>query len=96
MIYGSGFDRIDANRLERLRSPVLVITGDEDTGAMQSAINFLSSMKAAKRPYEMLVYPGVDHGYAQPLFNKGKNYNLEAVGTTWVLVEDFLGRHLKR
>jgi len=96
MIYGSGFDKIDANRLERLRSPVLVITGDEDTAAMQSAINFLSSMKAAKRPYEMLIYPGADHGYAQPLFNKGKNYSPEAVGTTWVLVEDFLGRHLKR
>ena len=95
MIYGSGFDKIDVNRLERLRSPVLVITGDEDTGAMQSAINFLSSMKAAKRPYEMLVYPGADHGYAQPLFNKGKNYNPEAVSTTWVLVEDFLGRRLK-
>jgi dienelactone hydrolase len=96
MIYGSGFDKIDTNRLEQLRSPVLAITGDEDTGAMQSAINFLSSMKEAKRPYEMLVYPGADHGYAQPLFNKGKNYNPEAVRTTWVLVEDFLDSHLRR
>jgi carboxymethylenebutenolidase len=96
MIYGSGFDKIDTNRLEHLRSPVLAITGDEDTGAMQSAINFLSSMKEAKRPYEMLVYPGADHGYAQPLFNKGKNYNPEAVRTTWVLVEDFLDSHLRR
>ena len=53
MIYGSGFDKIDTNRLERLRSPVLAITGDEDTGAMQTAINFLSSMKEAQRPYEI-------------------------------------------
>lgn len=89
MIYGSGFDKIDTNRLERLRSPVLAITGDEDTGAMQAAINFLSSMKEAQRPYEMLIYPGADHGYAQPLFNKGRNYNPEAVDTTWVLVEIF-------
>ena len=95
MIYGSGFEKIDAKRLERLKSPVLVITGSEDTGAMQAAISFLSSMKEAKRPYEMLVYPGADHGYAQPLFNEGKNYKPEAVRTTWVLVEDFLGSHLR-
>ena len=96
IIYGFGFDKIDTKRLERLKSPVLVIAGGEDTGATQAAINFLSSMKGAKGPYEMLVYPGADHGYAQPLFNKGKNYNPEAVRTTWVLVEDFLDSHLRR
>jgi len=94
MIYGSGFDKIDSKRLERLKSSVLVITGAEDSDATKAAINFLSSMKEAKRPYEMLIYPGADHGYAQPLFNEGKNYNPEAVRTTWVLVEDFLRRLL--
>ncbi len=96
IIYGFGFDKIDTKRLERLKSPVLVVAGGEDTGATQAAINFLSSMKGAKRQYEMLVYPGADHGYAQPLFNEGKNYNPEAVRTTWVLVEDFLDSHLRR
>lgn len=95
MIYGSGFDKIETTKLERLKSPVLVIAGGEDTGARQAAINFFSNMKAANRPYEMLVYPGVDHGYAQPLFNEGKNYSPEAVRATWVLVEDFLDRHLR-
>jgi dienelactone hydrolase len=51
-------------------------------------------MKEAKQPYELLIYPGADHGYAQPLFNEGKNYNPEAVRTTWMLVEDFLRRLL--
>ena len=96
MIYGSGFDKIETKRLERLKSPVLVVAGGEDTGARQAAINFLSNMKEAKRPYEMFVYPGVDHGYAQPLFNEGKNYNREAVRATWVVVEDFLDSHLRR
>lgn len=96
MIYGSGFDKIDTKRLERLKSAVLVIAGSEDTGAMQAAINFLPHMKEAKRPYEILVYPGADHGFAQPLFNEGKNYNSDAVRTTWVLVEDFLGNALSR
>jgi dienelactone hydrolase len=94
MIYGSGFDKIDTKRLERLKSSVLVITGAEDSDAAKAAINFLSSMKEARRPYEMLIYPGADHGYAQPLFNEGKNYNPEAVRTTWVVVEDFLRRLL--
>ena len=47
MIYGCGFDRIDIKRLEKLKGPVLVITGGEDTGATQAAINFLSNMKEA-------------------------------------------------
>ena len=78
-----------------LKSPVLVIAGSEDTGATQAAINFLSGAKAAKQVCEMFVYPGADHGYAQPLFNEGKNYNPEAVRTTWILVEDFLASHLR-
>jgi dienelactone hydrolase len=52
-------------------------------------------MREAKRPYEMLIYPGADHGYAEPLFNGGKNYNAEAVRATWVPVDDFLGSHLR-
>jgi dienelactone hydrolase len=52
-------------------------------------------MKEAKRPCQLLVYPGADHGYAQPLFNEGKNYNPEAVRATWVVVEDFLDSHLR-
>lgn len=96
MIYGFGFEKTDTKRLERLKGPVLVIAGAEDIGATQAAINFLSSMKEAKRPCQMLIYPGADHGYAQPLFNEGKNYNPEAVRTTWVLVEDFLSSALSR
>lgn len=49
IIYGFGFDKIDTKQLEKLKSPVLVITGAEDTGAAQAAVNFLASMKEAKR-----------------------------------------------
>ena len=94
MVYGFGFDKIDTKTLERLQSPVLVIAGDEDTGAMQAGVSFLSTMREAKRPCEIFIYPGADHSYAQPLFNEGKNYNPEAVRITWVLVQDFLATHL--
>jgi len=96
MIYGSGFDKVDTKRLEKLMSPVLAIAGGDDTNATQAAVDFLSSMKQANRLYEMLVYPGVDHGYAQPLFNGGKNYNAKAVHATWMVVEDFLDSHLRQ
>jgi carboxymethylenebutenolidase len=94
MIYGFGFDKLNSKSLARIKGPVLVVAGAEDSGAAQAAINFLSKMREVKRPYEMLIYPGTDHGYAQPLFNEGKNYNAEAVRATWVLVEDFLGSAL--
>jgi hypothetical protein len=48
----------------------------EDKASVQAAIHFLSTMKEAKQPFKLFVYPGVGHGYAQPLFNEGKNYNL--------------------
>jgi dienelactone hydrolase len=95
IIYGFGFEKIDTRTLGKLKSPVLAITGSEDTGAVEAAIGFLPRMKSAKRPYELFIYPGADHGYAQPLFNGGKNYNPEAVHATWVLVEDFLRTHLE-
>ena len=95
IIYGFGFDKIDAKRLETLKGPVLVIAGSDDTGATQAAISFLSTMREAKRLCEIFIYPGADHGYAQPLFNQGKNYNPEATRITWVLVEDFLASHLR-
>jgi carboxymethylenebutenolidase len=96
MIYGFGFDKIETKRLERLRSPVLVVAGGEDSDAMQAATSFLANMNKAKRLCEMFVYPGADHGYAQPLFNEGKNYKPEAVRATWVVVEDFLDSRLRR
>lgn len=40
MIYGAGFDKIETNRLERMKSPVLVVTGGDDKDATQAAILF--------------------------------------------------------
>jgi dienelactone hydrolase len=94
MVYGFGFDKIGRTRLEMLKSPVLVVTGADDTGAVQAAMDFVPKMRQAKRAYELFVYPGADHGYAQPLFNEGKNYNPEAVRMTWKLIDDFLASHL--
>jgi carboxymethylenebutenolidase len=92
MVYGFGFDTVDTQRLQKLEGPVLVISGAKDNGATDAAIHFLSNMKPANRACELFVYPGVDHGYAQPLFNGGKNYSPAAIRATWVVVDDFLAR----
>jgi len=95
IVYGFGFDKLEIGRLGRLKSPVLVISGSEDTGAVQAAIGFSASMKSANRQCEIFIYPGVDHGYAQPLFNNGKNFNPEATRASWVVIDDFFESHLK-
>lgn len=90
--YGGDYDKIDKSRLAKLKTPVLAITGSLDTWPLQAAINFLTNEK--DKLLELYVYPGADHGYAQPLFNGGKNYNAEATRVTWMLMKDFLLRHL--
>ena len=96
IVYGFGFDKIETAELEKLQSPVLVVSGALDAGATDAAVHFLANMKVAKRDCELFIYPGADHGYAQPLFMGGKNYSPEAVRATWVVVDDFLAKHLKR
>ena len=93
---GSASTSCKTARLEKLRGPVLVISGSEDAGAVQTALSFSTNMKSANRACELLIYPRVDHGYAQPLFNQGKNFDPEAERATWVVINDFLDNHLRR
>ena len=95
IVYGFGFDKLETGRLERLKSPVLVVSGAEDTGAVQAGSGFFANMKSANRQCELFIYPGADHGFAQPLFNKGKNFSPEAVRVSWVIIDDFLDSHLR-
>jgi alpha,alpha-trehalase len=94
IVYGSGFDQIEKARLGKLKSPVLAITGSRDDDSLRSSIGFLSITRETNQPFEMYVYPGAGHAYAQPLFNDGRNYDAEATRVTWMLIEDFLRRHL--
>jgi dienelactone hydrolase len=93
IVYGGSYDKIEKSRLDRLKSPVLAITGALDNWPVQAALNFFATEKS--KSFEMYFYPSADHGYAQPLFNGGKNYDAESTRVTWMLMKDFLLRNLK-
>jgi len=61
IIYGFGFDKIDTKQLDKLKSPVLVIAGSEDTGATQAAIDFSPARKQQNKYAKLFIYPGADH-----------------------------------
>lgn len=93
VIYAGDYDKIEKSKIENLKSPLLAITGSLDKWAVESALHFFASEK--DKSFELYIYPGADHGYAQPFFLNGKNYNSEATRMTWKLTEDFLSRHLQ-
>jgi carboxymethylenebutenolidase len=93
LIYAGDYDMITPSKIEKLKSPMLAISGSLDKWAVQAALNFFTNEKS--KSFELYIYPGADHGYAQPLFLNGKNYDEEATRMTWKLTEDFLTRHLR-
>jgi carboxymethylenebutenolidase len=93
LIYAGDYDQIEKSKTDKLNSPILAITGSKDEWAVQSAFHFLSNEK--NKSLELYIYPDAGHGFAQPLFLNGKNYDKEAIRMTWKLMEDFLSRHLK-
>ncbi len=91
IVYGGGYDKIEQSRLDKLHNPVLAITGSLDEWPLQAGLHFLATEK--NKSFEFFVYPRADHGYAQPLFNAGRNYNAEATKVTWTLIEEFILRN---
>jgi len=92
IVYGGGFDKINSERLTKLKSPVFTITGSEDVWSLPSSTNFLDNMIRIGGSSELYVYSGAKHAFAQPLYNEGQNYDEEATRVTWVLIDDFLNR----
>lgn len=94
VIYGGGVENHDVDALRGLAGELLVATGSRDAWALDAAIALMPKLEEAGRSMELYVYPGARHAYAQKLFNGGANYDAEATRMTWVVVDDFLERHL--
>ncbi len=95
VIYGGGIENREVSDLARLKSQVLIVTGSKDSWAMSSLMAFIPKMDAANQSTEVYIYPGANHAYAQPLYASGANYNETATRVSWMVIDDFLERHLK-
>lgn len=69
------------------------MTGSKDQWALDMAVKMIPRMAEASKEAEIDVYPGADHGFTQPLYADGANLDPEATRMTWLLLEDFPGRH---
>ena len=93
LIYGGGFGDLDDTALG-VAGDLLVVSGSSDEWAHGELIALERRMLDLHHPIEAYVYPGVDHAFAQPLFNSGKNFDEDATKATETVMDGFLARHL--
>ena len=88
--YGQVTD--DEAKLEPMNVPILGIFGAKDKGIPVASVRrFEHALKNLSKDYEIEVYPGVGHAFANP---SGNNYNAEAADKAWQQTVAFLNRHL--
>lgn len=88
--YGQVTD--DENRLHNIRSPILGLFGAEDKGiTVESVQRFEAALERLRKNYEIHIYPGADHAFANPT---GNAYNAEAADDAWRRTLEFLDLHL--
>ena len=79
-------------KLEPLNVPILGIFAAEDKGIpVESVLSFERTLKNLGKKYEIEIFPGVGHAFANPT---GKSYNAEAANKAWDQTVAFLDSHL--
>jgi carboxymethylenebutenolidase len=88
--YGQVTD--DEEKLRTINSPILGLFGAEDKGITVNSVQlFEAALERLRKNYEIHIYPGADHAFANP---SGTAYNAAAAEDAWQKTLDFLGRHL--
>jgi len=88
--YGQVTD--DEDRLHSIDSPILGLFGAEDKGiTVESVQRFEGALERLRKSYEIHIYPGADHAFANPT---GNAYNAEAAEDAWRRTLEFLNLHL--
>jgi carboxymethylenebutenolidase len=88
--YGQVTD--DEERLRKISSPILGLFGAEDKGiSVESVQAFEVALERLRKNYEIHIYPGADHAFANPT---GNAYNAEVAEDAWRRTLDFLSLHL--
>lgn len=79
-------------KLESLNVPILGIFAAEDTSIpVQTVHGFEQALKNLGKTYEIEIFPGVGHAFANPT---GRNYSAEAADKAWEQTVAFLDSHL--
>ena len=82
----------DEARLAPLNVPILGLFAENDRGIpVESVRSFEQVMDKLGKVYEIEVYPGVGHAFANP---SGTSYNAEVARQAWDRTVEFLRKHL--
>ncbi len=88
--YGQVTD--DEDVLRPVAAPILGLFGEDDTGIrVESVRAFRAALQRLRKNYEIHIYPGVGHAFANPT---GSNYNAAAAEDAWRRTLRFLDLHL--
>ena len=88
--YGQVTDDEDA--LRPIGAPILGLFGAEDTGIKVASVEaFRGALQRLRKNYEVHIYPGVGHAFANPT---GTNYDAAAAEDAWRRTLKFLDLHL--
>lgn len=92
LVYGGGYEAIPDELLSKA-PPVFIATGGDDTWSAPALTALEVRLRKFGNPVEVLVLLGRGHGYAQSKFQKGANFNMDAMATTRSLIDNFAKRH---
>lgn len=82
----------DEDRLAPLNVPILGLFAENDRGIpVESVTEFGQTLEALGKVYEIEIYPGVGHAFANP---SGTSYDAEVAAQAWDRTVEFLRRHL--
>lgn len=88
--YGQVTD--DEDRLRSIGAPLLGLFGAQDKGiTVESVRLFEAALERLRKNYEIHIYPGADHAFANPT---GNAYNPEVADDAWRRTIEFLNLHL--
>ena len=88
--YGQVTD--DEERLRAINVPILGLFGADDTGiSVESVQQFEAALERLRKNYEIQIYPGAGHAFANPT---GRNYNADVAEDAWKRTLEFFGQNL--
>lgn len=88
--YGQVTD--DVTKLLPLDVPILGLFGAEDTGIPVASVkSFEAALQRLRKNYDIQIYPGVGHAFANPT---GATYNAGVAEDAWQRTLEFLGHNL--